>query len=367
MTNSEYWHRRFIAVEDNLNSKAKMVAEDVKKIFDKASVDIKKAIIIWLTRIANNNEISIAEAKKLLNAGELEEFKWTVEDYIEHARDNEINRRWVKQLENASARHHISKLEAMLFGIQGIVESIYQKERIEVTTALTNTYNETKKLIKNVFEEAPKYIDENKLLISIKNYESVSDNNKLNQLLKIPWTSDNLNFSDRIWKAKDDMIADLKQELTRVCVIGESPDKAIEHMEKYVDKKIRNAKSRAATLIETESAYIHTEATSEIYEELDVEEYEIVATLDNRTSEICRAMDGKHFKVSEKKIGITAPPFHVRCRTVTAPYFDDEFTEDEKRAARDENGKTYYVPSDMTYPEWKKRFVDGSVKSVEKK
>jgi hypothetical protein len=38
------------------------------------------------------------------------------------------------------------------------------------------------------------------------------------------------------------------------------------------------------------------------------------------------------------------------------PYFEDDFGE---RAARGADGKTYYVPSDMKYPDWKKIFVDG--------
>ena len=55
---------------------------------------------------------------------------------------------------------------------------------------------------------------------------------------------------------------------------------------------------------------------------------------------------------------MTEPPFHPNCRSVTAPYFDDEF-ELGTRAARDpETGKTVSVPEDMTYPEWKKVFVD---------
>ena len=91
--------------------------------------------------------------------------------------------------------------------------------------------------------------------------------------------------------------------------------------------------------------------------ELGVDEYEILATLDNRTSEICRHMDGKVFKTSDLQVGINHPPFHCRCRTTSVPYFD-EFTKDETRAARDENGKYYTVPADMKYPEWKSKYVD---------
>ena len=70
-------------------------------------------------------------------------------------------------------------------------------------------------------------------------------------------------------------------------------------------------------------------------------------------------MDGKHFKMSEWKVGETATSFHVHCRSTTVPYFDDEFDAVGERAARGEDGKTYYVPADMKYKDWKKAFVDG--------
>ncbi|NLB54083.1 MAG: hypothetical protein GX808_14255 [Syntrophomonadaceae bacterium] len=47
--------------------------------------------------------------------------------------------------------------------------------------------------------------------------------------------------------------------------------------------------------------------------------------------------------------GSTAPPFHPWCRTVTCPYFDDNYT---RRAARGADGEIYYVDGKMTYKEW---------------
>ncbi|MBR2594077.1 MAG: minor capsid protein [Firmicutes bacterium] len=111
----------------------------------------------------------------------------------------------------------------------------------------------------------------------------------------------------------------------------------------------------------TKEAYFSSLAQKECFEDLDVEEYEIVATLDNRTSELCQEMDGQRFPMKDFEAGVTAPPFHVNCRSTTCPYFNDEFSVGE-RAARDENGEVYYVPSDMTYPKWKEAFVDGGSK-----
>ena len=70
-------------------------------------------------------------------------------------------------------------------------------------------------------------------------------------------------------------------------------------------------------------------------------------------------MDGKVLPLSEFKPGITAPPLHCRCRSTTCPYFDDEFTEGETRAARDPvTGKTVQVDGKLNYEEWKKKYVD---------
>ena len=88
-----------------------------------------------------------------------------------------------------------------------------------------------------------------------------------------------------------------------------------------------------------------------------MEKYEILATLDGRTSEICRDMDGKVFGIKDYEVGTTAPPFHPNCRSTTVPYFDDEFTEGEQRAARDGDGETYYVPADLKYKDWERKFL----------
>ncbi|MCM1104506.1 MAG: PBECR2 nuclease fold domain-containing protein [Clostridium sp.] len=87
--------------------------------------------------------------------------------------------------------------------------------------------------------------------------------------------------------------------------------------------------------------------------------------MDSHTSDICREMDGKVFPMSQWEIGVTAPPFHVWCRTTTAPAFGDEFDNIGERAARGEDGKTYYVPADMTYKEWQRAFVEGDYSGLQ--
>ena len=85
---------------------------------------------------------------------------------------------------------------------------------------------------------------------------------------------------------------------------------------------------------------------------MDVEEYEIVATLDSHTSSICQEQDGKVYKMNDYQPGVTAPPFHNYCRSTTVPHFNDDYDIKDTRAARDEKGNTYYVENDVKYKEW---------------
>ncbi len=72
----------------------------------------------------------------------------------------------------------------------------------------------------------------------------------------------------------------------------------------------------------------------------------------------------KRRRAAKRRPGARAPPFHVFCRSTTVPYFAEDFGDIGERAARDgESGKTYYVPADMTYREWEKKFILGGDKS----
>lgn len=113
----------------------------------------------------------------------------------------------------------------------------------------------------------------------------------------------------------------------------------------------------------TESAYFASLSQRDCFNALGVERYQIVATLDERTSATCQELDGQVFSMKDYVPGSTAPPFHPWCRTVTCPYFTDMEGLGERAARDPETGKTYYVPSDMTYKEWKKSFAEGGGKS----
>lgn len=344
MKNGQYWKQRFKQLEEAQNDASLKKVMEIQEQFDKSLSAIGEKINVWYQRLAYNNGVSMQEARRLLDKGELKEFKWNVEEYIKYAKDNETSGAWVKQLENASARVHISRLEALKIQTQQEMERLFGNCIDGIDKHIQSTY--TNDFYHTAFE--------------IQKGIGVGTNiQKLNpdyveKIISKPWAVDRKNFSDRLWENKIKLINEVHNSLSRMCITGESPDRAI----KEIAKRMNVSKSQAGRLVMTESAAFANKARQDCMNSLGVEEFEVVETLDSHTCETCGGMDGNHYPMNEFAIGVTAPPFHPNCRGCTCPYFDDEFTIGEKRAARGSDGKTYYVPADTTYNKWKKAFVD---------
>ena len=76
---------------------------------------------------------------------------------------------------------------------------------------------------------------------------------------------------------------------------GEAPDKAIA----AISKRFNVSKQNAGRVVMTESTYFSSAAQKDCFNELGVEKYRIIGTLDTKTCNICGDMDGKVFKMSD--------------------------------------------------------------------
>lgn len=344
MTNAEYWKQRFTQLEAAQNRKGATAYLEMEKQYKAAQNELEAQIARWYQRFADSNGISLAQAKQWLKGQDLAEFKWDVKEYIKYGKENAINGAWMQELENASSKFHISRLEALQIQTQNSLETMFAQQMGTMKKALSDVY------ASGYYHTAYAVQQGFGLGWDIAGLDKA----QIEKVLSKPWAVDGYNFSTRIWNSKTKLIGEVHNELSKNLLTGADPQKAIDSLA----KKMGTSKSNAGRLVMTEQAYFSSAAQKDCFNDLDVEEYEIVATLDSHTSDICLSLDGKVFKMSDYKPGITAPPFHVYCRSTTAPHFKDNFDAGE-RAARGADGKTYYVPDDVTYSEWKKAFVDG--------
>lgn len=347
MRNADYWRGRFSILEDSAHREAQRTIQDMEELYLDAQRSVQKEIESWYARFAVNNQISLTDARKWLTAGQLEEFHWSVEQYIKIGEQAGLDAAWLKKLENASTRFHISRLEAVQTGIQQQLELLYGNQ-VDSLDALL------KKVVGNGYTHTAFEVQKG---VGLGWDITGLNQKKLETLLSKPWTTDGRTFRDRCWLNKNDLVGSVSKSLTQGLLRGDSPAK----ITTAIQKQFGVHRYKAGRLVNTETTYFNAVATKECYKDLDVEMVEIIETLDSHTCSICGGLDGKVIPISQYEPGVTVPPFHPNCRGTTAPAIDPKYA--GERAARNADGDVYYVPANMKYADWVQTFVNGGSKA----
>ena len=346
MRNAEYWRGRFSILEENAHKQSDQYLQNLEDMFMDAQRTVQADIERWYGRFATNNGISLTEARKLLTTGQLEEFHWTVEQYIKAGQQNNLSAEWLKKLENASAKFHVSRLEAIQLQIQQQIELLYGNQLDGVDSLL-------KQIVSDGYTHGAFTIQKG---LGLGWDITALNQKKLETLLSKPWTTDGRTFSDRIWLKKRELVGTVHKELTQGLLRGDSPQKITD----AIKNRFKVSRYQAGRLVHTETTYFNAISTKQVYQDLGVQSVEILETLDSHTCPLCQPLDGTVIPLAQYEPGVTVPPFHPNCRGTTVPAIDEKYM--GERAARDQDGKVYYVPGNMSYSEWKKTFVDNGSK-----
>lgn len=342
-----YWETRIEKLNKETYKDADKYARELRKLYDQEINNIEEKIYNHLSKLQEEaGGISLFEAKKLLNDKELDLFKMDLDGFMKRSQGN-ISPELEKELNIISRRVRISRLQAMEVELKKTVAGLMSREEKGLFAHLGRTYE--RRYYKELYE-----------LQRITGYDSVKKISKedLKIILNNPWTSDGREFSERIWGRGDKLVNSLKDNLTRNITSGVSPKESI----KDIESRFNVSKAAASRLVYTETAAISSKATQDSYKRIGVKKYEILATLDLRTSDICRIQDGKTYDIKDYRVGITAPPFHPNCRTDTIPFFDDDLErqldKNVGRMARNpDNGKSEVVEN-LSYEDWHKKYVE---------
>ncbi|WMM24057.1 minor capsid protein [Tissierella sp. MB52-C2] len=319
---NKYWNDRFTLLTESLLKKGERYYQYLEIEYKRAISSIQKDLRDFYGRYGE--DISYADTKKLLTPQELREFKLNMGDYMDVA-----------------DRERISRLHSLQYQIRQQID-IISATRLKGLTRLSE------ELIRESYYRS---IYEVQKGFGIGDTFTVLDTRTVESIIAKPWVPDGSNFSERVWRDREVLMNELQKELAQSFIRGDGPDMAIRN----ISKKMEVSKRAAGRLVMTESAFFANESRARAFKELGVEEYQFLATLDMRTSDICQDMDLRIFKLSEREIGVNWPPLHVWCRSTVVPCFEGNI---KQRWARDpKTGKGYYVPGDMKYKDWYKEHV----------
>lgn len=342
MAVNDYWQSRAEQRLVSAEQKALRLEKNLKREFNRVYKNIEAEIAKLYFEFAQDGQLDYGVLKQKLSSIQKKQFRKDLEYYIE----NSQNEDFVKKLNALYKKTRLNKLEAVKASIEFEVHNLYEKYlndelQLELGDVLDENYYRT--------------------IFDIQQFQGFGVSftrlspNLLESLLDFPWSGKN--YSEKIWGHVTGFSGKLESILTSGIIQGKSNQKMAAELSKATDVEYK----KAIALVRTETNYIANEATSRAYQEYGVEEYQYLATLDFKTSPMCRAMDGMVFKLAEKKVGVNYPPLHTHCRSTTVPYFKDL---EGERIARDEKGKTYKVDRHMKYNDWYEKYVENGEKQL---
>lgn len=337
--NRDYWEKR---EEEKLNKGIKdcnKLAKELQSHYKKAYKEIEKEINNLFEKYAKDNELTYAEASKYLTGDEFKIWRTDIKGYLEMI---EANPEVLLELNTLAMKSRITRLEALQYEIDKQLNKLNTEAEKGTKKLLTQTLKDD--YYKNVYN-----ISKEKGFLA--NFSGI-DNKTIERVLSYPWSGSN--YSERIWENKKQLGKTIKNEMTQMIIRGESSDKVAKRIAEKMDSSYKNA----VRLVQTEHSYVMQQANKITYEDLGVEKYQFLATPSERTCKVCGNLDLKVFNVKDMIPGKNCNPMHPSCRCTSVMYYEDEEDENGTRFARDKNGKRIEIPSNMTFNEWKKKYID---------
>ncbi|MFR1208977.1 MAG: minor capsid protein [Sellimonas intestinalis] len=294
MNSRTYWAIRETRNRIKNKKEEKQYDKEIEKIYQNMIDEINKEINGFYSRYATKEGITMAEAKKRVAKIDMEEYERKAKKYVKEKNFSEQANTEMR-LYNLTMK--INRLEML-------------KARIGLEMV-------------SGFDELQKYYDEILTKRTLDEFErkagilgkSVSDPRKAAEVI-VNASFKNATSFDRIWMYQGMLKSELDKLLQTGLIQGQNPRVLARHLKERFGVSQYNAER----LMRTEMARVQSEASKRSMEENGFEEYEFMA--EGTACPICRALDGKHFRVKDMLPGTNAAPMHPNCRCADAPYMD---------------------------------------------
>jgi SPP1 gp7 family putative phage head morphogenesis protein len=302
MKSSEYWKKR--EAENAMKNQISEVQykKDIEEIYANMMDEINKEINGFYTKYAAKEGITMAEAKKRVSKLDIAAYERKAKKYVE---TKDLSDQANEEMRIYNLTMKVNRLELLKANIG-----------LEMVSG---------------FDEMQKYFDKKLTDRTLKEFQrqagilgkSVLKNEKYAHAI-VNASFKNATYSDRIWMYQGMLKAELEGLLASGLIRGQNPKKLAKHLEKRFGVSAYNAQR----LMTAELARVQTEAQKQSFVRNGFDEYEYIACGNNDVCSVCKALDGKPFKVDDMMPGENAPPMHPNCHCSTVAYMDNEAYEE---------------------------------------
>lgn len=288
----DYWEKRSTELMKRLEKGTENTINSLIKAYNQATKNINKEIQNIFKNYAKDSGLSKETLLQLLNKKESETHYKNLLDVINNnITDESIKKKLLAKYNAPAYAYRISRYEALQQNID-----IELKKLADIEQQITEI-----RYIDTIQEGYYHSIFDIQKGTGLGFSFAQIDNRTIKLLLNENWTPNPIstasNYSKRIWNNSEKLGNYLRTQLTAASLSGKSINKIAQELSEYMNVGLYNA----TRLVRTEVNHFANEAEMLSYEELNIEKYRFIATLDNVTCEYCAELDNKVFKVKDKK------------------------------------------------------------------
>lgn len=318
-----YWEDRAKEIIDEESKSDYEIAQEIQRIVDEMNEDIEDEINRFYARYAINEGISFIEAKKKIDAVDVQMFQQKAKQYVEN---KDFSDKANAELRAYNTKMYVSR-EKLLQAQLGLIVT-YAFAQIE-----QSMYNYMESAYYRALEQQAGILGET-LQVSI---------NDVKTIIFTPFEGHK--WSTRLWSDMDVVRRHVQKTTRHVLLRGRHPYEFVKDLRKNTGA----TSSQAKRLLITETARVQMEASKRHMLEQHGEdaEYEYVTAQEVlhqrdkdgnikktiKVCKVCQALNEKVFKVKDMKPGINAAPMHPNCRCTVIPHkkdWRDKFFEERK-------------------------------------
>lgn len=302
MSSYDYWkEREEIQREKNIRDE-RTYSREIKKIYRDMMDRINDEIYSFYAKYASDSGITLAEAKKRASKLDIEEYARKAAKYVE---EKNFSKQANEEMKLYNMTMKVNRLELLKANIG-----------LELVSGHNRLYQFFYKLLHR------RATNEAERLSGILG-DSIINNAKFSDSI-VNASFHNATYSDRIWMHQDLLKNDINSLLQTGLIQGRNPNVLARELRKRFDVKI----SDAERLMRTEMARVQIDAQMKSYEANGIDEYEYIACGGSDVCPVCKALDGKVFKISKMMPAKNAPPMHPNCHCSTGAHINEKDYED---------------------------------------
>lgn len=349
-TSEIYWTERMIRTFLDGEKEVLDIAKELQEQYEKAAKEIEKHILLFYGKYQTTSGLDMKTIRKQLDKVELKDFKHNLNEIIEYAKEHKMDKDFRVRMKLLNIKTRISRLEELKTNIEFEVQKLAVNEESILRKTMEDIYEIT--YLKNIYNYD--------LFTGLNTSFTIPNFKAVEKLLSTPINIKN--YAVGLYKNKNNLVNLLNNYIPQGLILGYNPKKVAG----IASKALGTNYNSTVRLVRTEYNYVMNQATTDSYKACNIDRYQILAALDERTCTECSEMNLEIYDLATSEVGLNYPPFHPNCRCTTIPYFEpDEFDNIEFegdlqddtaiiKIIKNDDGTETIVPNREGFEKWKK-------------